>query len=307
MPDPLPAKERETAVNVGLRRRGFTLIELLVVIAIIAILAAILFPVFAQAREAARKTSCLSNTKQLGLGVMMYAQDYDEMYPCNSWDTPFIPTADNDARSLVYPSATQWMWRIMPYVKNRQILVCPSDPAAGKSGWRGYWVPTGTPSCADAWGVPTPTSYGHNQHIFGYGGAPAEGVCGPGPCCFGPPPDWAAYYQPTGMAKLPSPASTYLLGDNGRDYMETWWVNHLRASAYSDRYGAAPGGGATADGTEPWRSRFLGDASIHRHQGGTNLTFADGHAKWRNGKAITSGEDWMDGRRATEGLFPREY
>ena len=71
-------------------RRGFTLIELLVVIAIIAILAAILFPVFAKAREKARQTSCLSNVKQLGLGLMMYAQDYDEKLP--SYLPPWTPT-----------------------------------------------------------------------------------------------------------------------------------------------------------------------------------------------------------------------
>ena len=64
-----------------MRRKAFTLIELLVVIAIISILAAILFPVFARARESARRTSCLSNLKQIGLGIMMYVQDYDETYP----------------------------------------------------------------------------------------------------------------------------------------------------------------------------------------------------------------------------------
>ena len=68
------------------RRSGFTLIELLVVIAIIAILAAILFPVFARARESARRTSCISNLKQLALGTMMYAQDYDETYPMSYQD-----------------------------------------------------------------------------------------------------------------------------------------------------------------------------------------------------------------------------
>jgi len=295
-------------VNVGVKSRGFTLIELLVVIAIIAILAAILFPVFAQAREAARKASCLSNTKQLGLGVMMYVQDYDEMYPCNNWDTPFIATADNESRSLTYPSAMQWMWHIMPYMKNKQILVCPSDASAGKNDWRGYWVPPGAPSCNDAWGIPTPISYAHNQHIFGYGGAPAIGVCGPGPCCFGPPPDWAVFYQPKSQAAIPTPASMYMIGDYGRQSMESWWVNNLRASAYTDRYRtSAPGGGATADGTEPWRSRFLNDASAHRHQQGANINYADGHAKWRNGKAIMSGEDWQDGRHAEEGICLREY
>src|SRR5215470_19728393 len=110
------------------RRKAFTLIELLVVIAIIAILAAILFPVFAQAREAARKTSCLSNTKQLGLAIMQYVQDYDEMYPSNSWDTPAIGVTDQDTKDPTYKSAIIWMWRVMPYMKNKQILVCPSDP-----------------------------------------------------------------------------------------------------------------------------------------------------------------------------------
>ena len=186
---------------------GFTLIELLVVIAIIAILAAILFPVFAQAREAARKTSCISNTKQLGLGTMMYVQDYDEMYPCNSWDGALMGTVDNDIRAD-RRRFTLWMWRIMPYLKNKQILVCPSDPALGKNGWRGY-----STSLNDCWGVPTPISYGHNQHLFGYGGSDKNGCDGT------PPQDWAIFYTPMSMAAVPTPASTYMLGDYGRGYM----------------------------------------------------------------------------------------
>ncbi len=93
------------------RRKGFTLIELLVVIAIIAILAAILFPVFARARENARRASCQSNLKQLGLGIMMYTQDYDEKYPPTYTDTP---------RAIWY--TTTW-----PYVKSSQVFQCPSD------------------------------------------------------------------------------------------------------------------------------------------------------------------------------------
>jgi prepilin-type N-terminal cleavage/methylation domain-containing protein/prepilin-type processing-associated H-X9-DG protein len=111
------------------RRHGFTLIELLVVIAIIAILAAILFPVFAKAREKARQTSCLSNLKQIGTSVMMYAQDYDETYPVNASITA-------DMASQV---ALTWPNRLMPYVKNNQLFKCPSDrraPAADFPGCR---------------------------------------------------------------------------------------------------------------------------------------------------------------------------
>ena len=106
-------------------RRGFTLIELLVVIAIIAILAAILFPVFAKAREKARQTSCLSNLKQLGTSVMMYVQDYDEMYPLDL--------------STFGPSQIPGTWpnRVMPYVKNTQLFKCPSDGRAPYADFAG--------------------------------------------------------------------------------------------------------------------------------------------------------------------------
>ncbi len=100
----------------GFTKQGFTLIELLVVIAIIAILAAILFPVFAKAREKARSASCLSNCKQLGLGVLMYMQDYDERVPA-TW-----PQCWNRAEG----KGPWWYALIQPYVKNVQLYVCPS-------------------------------------------------------------------------------------------------------------------------------------------------------------------------------------
>lgn len=107
------------------RHSAFTLIELLVVIAIIAILAAILFPVFAQAREQARKTSCLSNAKQWGLAVLMYTQDYDETYvPGWNGDLPGV-LRDNGA---VYRSAVPWCTLVEPYIKNLDMALCPDNP-----------------------------------------------------------------------------------------------------------------------------------------------------------------------------------
>jgi prepilin-type N-terminal cleavage/methylation domain-containing protein/prepilin-type processing-associated H-X9-DG protein len=112
------------------RRAGFTLIELLVVIAIIAILAAILFPVFARARAKAKQSSCLSYTKQLALATIMYASDYDE----------------------TFPRVGDWYTAIEPYVKNRQIFLCPEDSTAnGRTGASGFKL-----------------SYGINGNVCGY-------------------------------------------------------------------------------------------------------------------------------------------
>ncbi len=102
----------------GFANKGFTLIELLVVIAIIAILAAILFPVFARARENARRASCQSNLKQLGLGVLQYVQDYDETYPLSS---------DGAAKVGANNITATWDLEIQPYTKSLQVLTCPSD------------------------------------------------------------------------------------------------------------------------------------------------------------------------------------
>jgi prepilin-type N-terminal cleavage/methylation domain-containing protein/prepilin-type processing-associated H-X9-DG protein len=111
-------------------KKGFTLIELLVVIAIIAILAAILFPVFAKAREKARQTSCLSNAKQIGLACMQYFQDYDECLVHYRYEVPWA----------TYRIWSDW---IAPYCKNTQIFICPSartvvPTVGGVSGGYGW-------------------------------------------------------------------------------------------------------------------------------------------------------------------------
>lgn len=130
------------------RRSAFTLIELLVVIAIIAILAAILFPVFAQAREKARQASCVSNTKQYALATAMYVQDCDEVMPMGSY-----PLGDPTTSCVA-----TYYWAVAPYVKNNQIATCPSEPQAMK-----LTDVTGYP-CTN---TPPYDSYAVNSSVFG--------------------------------------------------------------------------------------------------------------------------------------------
>ena len=123
------------------KKSAFTLIELLVVIAIIAILAAILFPVFARARENARRASCQSNLKQIGLGILQYAQDYDEKYPASRW---------NDGGSGELNAAYSWRRVTYPYTKSAQIFSCPSNiynsrPSDDSSATRMAVLPAGSP------------------------------------------------------------------------------------------------------------------------------------------------------------------
>ncbi|BDI30275.1 hypothetical protein CCAX7_23260 [Capsulimonas corticalis] len=113
----------DTLARPSNRQAGFTLIELLVVIAIIAILAAILFPVFAKAREKARQISCLSNLKQLGLGMLQYNQDNDESF----------------ARSNNPPDHNNWAQAIFPYVKSIDVYKCPDNPDAARFDPKNYW------------------------------------------------------------------------------------------------------------------------------------------------------------------------
>jgi prepilin-type N-terminal cleavage/methylation domain-containing protein/prepilin-type processing-associated H-X9-DG protein len=173
------------------RKTGFTLIELLVVIAIIAILAAILFPVFAKARETARAAACKSNLKQIAAGWMMYVTDYDERTPLNWWsDTPCSTTAG------VFPNQPRggqpvMFWRIQPYVKNRAVLICPSD-GAPTTGLDGVDAPN---NC-----VNVRFSYSSSDEAGGIGD-PNQGL-GMG----------------ASMGSLQEPASMYLAFDSQRYY-----------------------------------------------------------------------------------------
>ena len=118
------------------RHSAFTLIELLVVIAIIAALAAILFPVFAKAREKARQAACMSNLKQIGLGILQYNQDFDETFPLSV----VTPVATPPPGALV-----GWADAIQPYIKNRQVFSCPGEPFPQtdipyNAGYTDYWM-----------------------------------------------------------------------------------------------------------------------------------------------------------------------
>ncbi|MEN6403754.1 MAG: prepilin-type N-terminal cleavage/methylation domain-containing protein [Armatimonadia bacterium] len=135
-------------------RRGFTLIELLVVIAIIAILAAILFPVFARARVSARKSVCLSNLKQIGTATLMYCQDYDETFPaCTPWP---ITAFDGryGPRCVTWPNAPHFRQVMEDYVRNDDLWKCPLhasgayDEWANELGRNSYWFIAGHPGLA---------------------------------------------------------------------------------------------------------------------------------------------------------------
>jgi prepilin-type N-terminal cleavage/methylation domain-containing protein/prepilin-type processing-associated H-X9-DG protein len=155
-------------------RSAFTLIELLVVIAIIAILAAILFPVFAQARERARAISCISNMRQLGLGMIMYAQDWDETFAGSRMWCVDLNTGQqvNTCDDVGGSNGNIWGWRsaIKPYVKNIDVYRCPSNSArTGKT---------------EEWDKSFPASYAlsgvmvfdnRNRDLYGDGGVPATG------------------------------------------------------------------------------------------------------------------------------------
>jgi prepilin-type N-terminal cleavage/methylation domain-containing protein/prepilin-type processing-associated H-X9-DG protein len=176
--------------------QGFTLIELLVVIAIIAILAAILFPVFAQARERARMTGCLSNMKQMGLGLMMYVQDYDQTYP------------------RIRFRGYDYIWKnaIQPYVKNLGVFACPGNPRSGTCppdpSRNSNPGDDQTLKCAEGWASePThsmPISYGMNSCATSW--YPADGAGGKQ----GLPQNAPALTE----AAVPRPAQTIIIAEN---------------------------------------------------------------------------------------------
>jgi prepilin-type N-terminal cleavage/methylation domain-containing protein/prepilin-type processing-associated H-X9-DG protein len=247
------------------RRHGFTLIELLVVIAIIAILAAILFPVFAQAREKARQTSCSSNMKQQGLAVLMYAQDYDETLP-PWWVWNLVPTNPKGWGDHYY-----WYVLILPYVKSRDIFRCPS--AGGPSGYppwdiKDVWDPNEKDASGKLlkhWRAGT-GGYGWNACFI----STHEGIYGKNPG------------DPVGMSisAIARTSEVIMIGEISKQsnpagiYLSKRIYDLIpKTTAVGCGY---PGYQAVTNGgkTYPAGNRE------YRHNNGANITFFDGHAKW---------------------------
>jgi prepilin-type N-terminal cleavage/methylation domain-containing protein/prepilin-type processing-associated H-X9-DG protein len=261
-------------------KSAFTLIELLVVIAIIAILAAILFPVFAQAREKARQASCISNLKQLTLGFVMYAQDYDETFPTWDWAVNY----NGGSGSPNNNGTTLWCNAIFPYVKNTGVYNCPSD-ALGLTaqnafgGWFNFPTVIGFPESMKTAVI----SYGMSEPMHAN-----LGRCK--------------------LARMEKPADTFIIGDMATPL--SGWGGY-------DAWVAADN--ANAPATDPGRTNFiqrmafpkrdtcLGIAGTiywdqtmsqaqapadsdkcARHMNGNNIGFADGHVKFLQAKRIVA-------------------
>lgn len=200
-------------------RRGFTLIELLVVIAIIAILAAILFPAFAKAREAARRSSCSSNLKQIGIGMMQYTQEYDEKYPL----ARYYIAAGNE---------TNWGQRLQPYLKSTDLFKCPSNPDNGNI--MGYGVSPDNPGISAGFpqGVrQIPVSYAMNFMI----GDPvwAGGGTGQSLAVIQEPARKILVAERRGGGSTSEPGLMWGDWDNGnRQWVNNGFANHLSTGNY---------------------------------------------------------------------------
>jgi prepilin-type N-terminal cleavage/methylation domain-containing protein/prepilin-type processing-associated H-X9-DG protein len=272
---------------------GFTLIELLVVIAIIALIAAILFPVFAQAREKARSAACQSNLKQIGMALMLYVQDYDQTYPnstveprpygyrlpqsvCDSLNVAYLPTRTRCAANEIY--GTGWSgWianALLPYEKNHQIYVCPSRSFTPSTitSINPNVIPYGN------WRDPEGRqSYTYNYASLGGAVGPASGL---------------PASRVVNDAELSESANLIALMDSANywmdcPYMDTvcglWtrdlcWYSRLTGRPLQAGMAGAPGSPTCGPNSNNWTAW---------HSGKQNVLFADGHVKLLEWSQIT--------------------
>lgn len=248
------------------RTGAFTLIELLVVIAIIAILAAILFPVFAQARESARQTTCLSNHKQLTLSALMYSQDYDERWVIvGGAEEPFT-TLEGVKDSAGHPY-NGWALLLQPYIKNRGIFLCPSMPPNFE----------GNGACAKFNGKPITSHYSYNYLL----GSDDSYPYGDYSLSWDETTRWNT---PRTFAGIANPANVVVFQHSNslQPYGRGWGCTYVTIE--------------TPDFINKLRMRVL-------HKEGDNISFADGHAKWFRVKDADSGAT-NDGPNQTHFIWP---
>ena len=283
-------KHSQSKFGTSRLRAGFTLIELLVVIAIIAILAAILFPVFAQAREKARQTSCASNMKQLSLGVMQYMQDYDGVVMPYRTLVTFAAGGYywGPASPTVFQTGTHWPVLLQPYTKSYAILDCPSNSVAA--------------DLFDHNAATAPldyiirTSYSLNWDYLYYTYDAGTNKCY---YAYYAGPDGGTYpvARPVSESEIKAPANMVLMADQRNvKTLIGGFVDSPASLTAPDACSTFGTGWANDSAWEnPTGTKTTTAQFAPRHNGGGNTSFMDGHVKFYVPGSLAAGTNWKAG------------